>query len=55
MDLLRMLLRLELDGRCSEAMYAAAIRDRLLSNGGRPRLPRRAIADAKGTSSLRAP
>lgn len=55
MDRLLMLLHLELDGYSSEQVYAAAIGDWLLSNGGRPRLPRRAIADAMGTSSLRAP
>jgi hypothetical protein len=55
MDRLLMLLQLELDGYSSEQVYAAAIRDWLLSNGGRPRLPRRAIADPNGASSLRAP
>jgi hypothetical protein len=55
MDRLLMLLQLELDGYASDQVYAAAIRDWLLSNGGRPRLPRRAIADPTGTSSLRAP
>lgn len=54
-DRLLMLLHLELDGYSSEQVYAAAIRDWLLSNGGRPRLPRRAIADPQGLSSLRAP
>lgn len=55
MDRLLMLLQLELDGHSREAMYAATIREWLLNNGGRPRLPRHAIADPKGTSSLRAP
>jgi hypothetical protein len=55
MDQLLMLTQLELDGHSSESHYAAAIRDWLLANAGRPCVSRRAISDRKGTSSLREP
>ncbi|MGB0095592.1 MAG: hypothetical protein WBP81_24020 [Solirubrobacteraceae bacterium] len=51
---LLLLIHLEMDGYANEREYAAFIRDWLQGNAGRPRLPRRAIADPDGTSSLRA-
>jgi hypothetical protein len=48
-----LLMLLESNGQAREDAYARAIQDWLLANGGRPRLPRRAIADATGIASLR--
>jgi hypothetical protein len=53
LDRLLMLMQLDIDGYANENAYSAAIRDWLLSNGGRPRVARRAIADPHGASSLR--
>jgi hypothetical protein len=52
---LLMLLHLHIDGYANERAYSAAIRDWLLSNGGRPRVARRAITDPHRAPSLRAP
>jgi hypothetical protein len=53
LDRLLMLMQLDIDGYANENAYSAAIRDWLLSNGGRPRVARRAIADPHRASSLR--
>jgi hypothetical protein len=53
LDRLLMLMQLDIDGYANESAYSAAIRDWLLSNGGRPRVARRAIADPHGAPSLR--
>lgn len=51
---LLLLFQLELNGQASEPAYAKALRDWLAASGGRPRVPRRAIADLRGEPSLRA-
>lgn len=53
LDRLLMLMQLDIDGYANESAYSAAIRDWLLSNGGRPRVARRAIADPHRAPSLR--
>jgi hypothetical protein len=48
-----MLMQLHVNGDDDVQAYAKAIRKRLEANGGRPQARRRAIADAKGSASLR--
>ncbi len=51
--LLLMLLEKRGDGAADEVKHGAAIRDWLLSGGGRPKTVRRAVADPRGRPSLR--
>jgi hypothetical protein len=46
-------MQLDLNGQAEELAYARAIHDWLVANGGRPGGQRRAVADCKGTASLR--
>jgi hypothetical protein len=55
LDRLLMPPHLPTDGYANERAYSAAIRDRLLSNGGRPRVARRAITDPHRAPSPRTP
>lgn len=48
-----LLMMLDRNGFASEARYARTIHDWLLTGAGRPRVPRRAIADPTGYASLR--
>jgi hypothetical protein len=48
-----MLTQLHANGLDSQTDYAKVIRDWLLSNGGRPKVRRRAVADRLGAPSLR--
>jgi hypothetical protein len=48
-----LLMMFDRNGFANEARYARAIHDWLLAGAGRPRLPRRAIADPTGYASLR--
>jgi hypothetical protein len=52
MNRLLMLMQLHLNDQADTDAYARAIRDWLSYNGGRPRVPRRHVADRKGSSSL---
>jgi hypothetical protein len=53
MNRLLMLMQLHANGLDSQTEYAKTIRDWLLANDGRPRVPRRAVADPTGSPSLR--
>jgi len=48
-----LLMMLHSNGFANDVEYAHAIHDWLLTNDGRPRIPRRAIADPPGQPSLR--
>jgi hypothetical protein len=50
---LLMLMQLHANGDDDVQAYAKAIRKRLEANGGRPQARRRAIADPRGSASLR--
>ena len=52
---LLLLFQLEVNNHADERAYAKRIRDRLEATGGRPSIPRRAIADPAARPSLRDP